>query len=100
MRSILLVYLGFVLIVDWGDVQECGLIKLRDLQSSGESAGFSRYTIYLGLFDFGAHQARVTAFASEFKGCGTNSASEVEDLYVRNDQGFKQFVCIDNVQLI
>ncbi|GMH41450.1 hypothetical protein BSKO_09360 [Bryopsis sp. KO-2023] len=79
---------------------ECGMVSLKDLQPAGESNGYSRYTIYLGLFDFGAHHARITAFASEFRGCGGNSAADVQDLFIRNDQGRKQFICVDNVQLI
>lgn len=73
---------------------------MKDLRAAEERDGYSRYTIYLGLFDFGAHHARVTAFASDFKGCGKNSAKDVQDLYIRNDRGHKQFVCVDNVMLI
>lgn len=83
-----------------GTQGECGMVGLNDLQSAGENNGYSRYTIYLGLFDFGAHHARVTAFASDFKGCGGNTAVDIQDLYIRNDQREAQFVCIDNVKLI
>lgn len=77
------------------------MLKLNELQPTGDNVdGYSRYLIYLGLFDFGAHQKRVTAFASDFRGCGGNSAGEVKQLYVRNDSGNREFVCIDNVKLL
>ncbi|GMH39372.1 hypothetical protein BSKO_07270 [Bryopsis sp. KO-2023] len=81
--------------------KECGMLELKDLQPTGDKVnGFSRYMVYLGLFDFGAHIKRVVAFASEFHGCGGNDAGSVKNLYIRNNAEKEQFICVDKVTLI
>lgn len=62
--------------------------------------GFTKFDIYLGLFDR-ADEYTVVAFAAEFKGCGGNSAVELNQLMFMNDLPEEsQEVCFDKIRLV
>lgn len=76
----------------------CQDIKLSGLTKSGNSNGYDRYDIYMGLFDTNRPQT-VVAFADAFKGCGRNSADDVNSIYIKNTKNQQQQICVDGVKL-
>lgn len=42
---------------------------------------------------------QVIAFADAFKGCGKNSADDVNSIYIKNTKNQQQQICIDGVKL-
>lgn len=80
-----------------GDETNCRPVKLQDMNKSGEDSGWSRYDLYLGLFD--ATDDRVVAFAEQFRGCGGMSTSQLKRIDIKNDRPFEQQICVDDVKL-
>lgn len=79
--------------------QSCRGVRIQDLNSSGQSGGWSRYDIYLGLFE-STKPTQVVAFASAFKGCGSVVAGALDRIEIRNDRPYVQTYCVDEIKLI
>eukprot|EP01023_Acetabularia_acetabulum_P064785 TRINITY_DN847_c0_g1_i1.p1 TRINITY_DN847_c0_g1~~TRINITY_DN847_c0_g1_i1.p1 ORF type:complete len:420 (-),score=63.82 TRINITY_DN847_c0_g1_i1:2842-4101(-) len=78
----------------------CSPIRLSDLYTSGSSDGFSRYDIYLGLFDPPRDIVELTRQPKPFNGCLDYSADQITTVRVRNNRLFDQTVCMDDVKLL
>ncbi|GMH38818.1 hypothetical protein BSKO_06716 [Bryopsis sp. KO-2023] len=85
-----------------GEMGPCASIKLSELSASGgQEAGFSKYTIYLGVFDKALQEVQlVRAFAATFKGCGGNQPAQVNTIQFQNNESIPIDFCVDSVKLI
>lgn len=79
----------------------CHAVRMQDLQKSGNrSDGYSKFDVFLGLFDRREDHSPVM-FSADFKGCGGNTAQEINQLMFRNDLPLQiQEVCLDSIQLV
>eukprot|EP01023_Acetabularia_acetabulum_P013049 TRINITY_DN161_c0_g2_i1.p2 TRINITY_DN161_c0_g2~~TRINITY_DN161_c0_g2_i1.p2 ORF type:complete len:417 (-),score=64.43 TRINITY_DN161_c0_g2_i1:2905-4155(-) len=78
----------------------CAPIRLSDLYTSGSADGYSRYDIYLGLFDPPRDLDALTRQPKAFNGCLGLSADQVQTVRVRNNRLFQQTVCMDEIKLL
>eukprot|EP01025_Chloroclados_australasicus_P069772 TRINITY_DN989_c3_g1_i2.p1 TRINITY_DN989_c3_g1~~TRINITY_DN989_c3_g1_i2.p1 ORF type:complete len:495 (+),score=65.81 TRINITY_DN989_c3_g1_i2:121-1605(+) len=80
----------------------CDPVNFQSLTASGQSDGFSRFDVYLGLFDSASGIATdaVIAFASKFNGCGPLDAADMNVITLQNNQEYEQTVCFDEVKLL
>lgn len=81
-----------------GSQGSCASVSLNQMSASSQQDGFSKFPIYLGLFDKALQ--RVQSFASQFKGCSGNRANEVDTIEFRNDNSYPVELCIDDVKLL
>lgn len=84
-----------------GPKGSCRFVKLQDMNRSAAShEDYAKFDIYLGLFDR-ADEHTVVAFAAEFKGCGGNTAGELDQIMFRNDlPEDTQTICLDQIRLV
>eukprot|EP01024_Parvocaulis_polyphysoides_P066410 TRINITY_DN7801_c0_g1_i1.p1 TRINITY_DN7801_c0_g1~~TRINITY_DN7801_c0_g1_i1.p1 ORF type:complete len:421 (-),score=52.50 TRINITY_DN7801_c0_g1_i1:270-1532(-) len=78
----------------------CAPIRLTDLYTSGSMDGFSRYDIYLGLFNTPRDQSLLWEKPGSFAGCHGHSADQITTVQVRNNRLFEQTVCMDEIKLL
>eukprot|EP01025_Chloroclados_australasicus_P018455 TRINITY_DN196_c0_g1_i5.p1 TRINITY_DN196_c0_g1~~TRINITY_DN196_c0_g1_i5.p1 ORF type:complete len:418 (-),score=51.86 TRINITY_DN196_c0_g1_i5:3505-4758(-) len=78
----------------------CAPIRLTDLYTSGSMDGFSRYDIYLGLFDPPRDSSMLSAKPEVFNGCLGLSSEQITTVRVRNNRLFEQEVCMDDIKLL
>eukprot|EP01025_Chloroclados_australasicus_P058357 TRINITY_DN731_c0_g4_i1.p1 TRINITY_DN731_c0_g4~~TRINITY_DN731_c0_g4_i1.p1 ORF type:complete len:456 (+),score=31.35 TRINITY_DN731_c0_g4_i1:82-1368(+) len=83
-----------------GDSGFCAPIRLIDLYTSGSMDGFSRYDIYLGLFNTPRDQSLLWEKPGLFQGCYGFSADQITTVQVRNNRLFEQSVCMDEIKLL
>lgn len=75
----------------------CSTIRLTSLTSALDVNGFSKYTVYMGLFDKALQ--KVQAFAADFKGCAGNRAGDIDAIEFKNDQSYPITLCVNDVRL-
>eukprot|EP01026_Neomeris_dumetosa_P080369 TRINITY_DN888_c0_g1_i2.p2 TRINITY_DN888_c0_g1~~TRINITY_DN888_c0_g1_i2.p2 ORF type:complete len:445 (-),score=53.72 TRINITY_DN888_c0_g1_i2:1750-3084(-) len=78
----------------------CAPIRLSDLYTSGSMDGFSRYDIYLGLFNTPRDESLLWEKPGLFNGCLGLSADQITTVQVRNTRLFQQIVCMDEIKLL
>lgn len=77
----------------------CSKVPLQDLSSSQSDGKWSKYNVYLGLYDSQAKD-RVVSFADAFTGCGGLDVTQLNKIEFRNDRPNKQRVCVGGARLI
>lgn len=77
----------------------CQSVALQSLQASATSGEWSKYNIYMGLFD-SARPEKVVAFASAFRGCAGMTAAELDKIEIRNNSPSQQSTCWADVRLL
>lgn len=75
----------------------CAPVRLTSLTSSLDLNGFSKFTVYLGLFDKALQ--KVQAFAADFKGCAGNKAGDIDTIEFKNDKSYPINLCVNDVKL-
>eukprot|EP01023_Acetabularia_acetabulum_P058773 TRINITY_DN698_c0_g2_i1.p1 TRINITY_DN698_c0_g2~~TRINITY_DN698_c0_g2_i1.p1 ORF type:complete len:381 (-),score=77.62 TRINITY_DN698_c0_g2_i1:467-1609(-) len=82
-----------------GESGQCTDVKVTELSPSGVSTGYTRYNVYMNLFDQKA-PLTVVAFASSFRGCAGMDINSIRRISFVNNQAVEQSLCIDQVQLL
>eukprot|EP01024_Parvocaulis_polyphysoides_P018031 TRINITY_DN17957_c0_g3_i2.p1 TRINITY_DN17957_c0_g3~~TRINITY_DN17957_c0_g3_i2.p1 ORF type:complete len:428 (+),score=50.07 TRINITY_DN17957_c0_g3_i2:166-1284(+) len=82
-----------------GEDGQCSAVKVSDLAPSGVSTGYTRFNVYMNLFDQQA-PLTVVAFASSFRGCANMDINKINRISFINNQPAEQSLCIDEVQLL
>lgn len=57
------------------------------------------YKLQVFPYKFQNFLVQVIAFADAFKGCGKNSADDVDSVYIKNTQSHDQEICVDGLKL-
>eukprot|EP01026_Neomeris_dumetosa_P000198 TRINITY_DN10047_c0_g1_i8.p1 TRINITY_DN10047_c0_g1~~TRINITY_DN10047_c0_g1_i8.p1 ORF type:complete len:243 (+),score=28.88 TRINITY_DN10047_c0_g1_i8:72-731(+) len=79
----------------------CDPVNLHTLYSSAQDQGYTRYDIFLGLFDNErTNLLSVFAFASRFYGCGSMEASTINTITISNNKNYVQDFCIDEMKIL
>lgn len=79
----------------------CNPVPLSLLTATKQRLGFSKYNIYLGVFENALSDVQtIRAFASKFKGCGGNTPAEVTDITFENNEMESIEFCIDSLKLL
>eukprot|EP01026_Neomeris_dumetosa_P055859 TRINITY_DN5093_c0_g1_i1.p2 TRINITY_DN5093_c0_g1~~TRINITY_DN5093_c0_g1_i1.p2 ORF type:complete len:481 (-),score=36.76 TRINITY_DN5093_c0_g1_i1:2346-3788(-) len=78
----------------------CAPVRITDLYTSGSMDGFSRYDIYLGLFNTPRDETLLWEKPGLFNGCFGLDAHKITTVQVRNNRLFDQSVCMDEIKLL